>query len=94
VSTAELRNKKYFETELLLSQGLTFKACKIYIIAIFTHLFAKLHKYKNLRCSFKAAVDAAVKRKISGICSPPELSEKNLCECLQTKFTSPLDGIQ
>jgi len=48
----------------LLSQGLSFKACKLYITTIFTHLVAKLHKNKNLRFSFKATADAAVKGKI------------------------------
>ena len=64
-----------FETELLLSQGLIFKAYKMYITAIFTHLIAKLYKNKNLRCSFKATADTAVKGKICSICSMPELSE-------------------
>jgi len=48
----------------LVSQGLSFKANKLYITAIFTHLVAKLHKNKNLRCSFKATDDGAVKGKI------------------------------
>ena len=38
----QLRNKKDFETELLLSQGSSFKAHKMYITAIFTHLVLKL----------------------------------------------------
>jgi len=49
---ARLRNKKEFETGLLLSQGLSFKAYKTYIIVTFTQLVLKLYKKKNLRCSF------------------------------------------
>jgi len=41
-----LRNKKDFEIELLLSQGLSFKAYKMYITATFTHFVAKLQKTK------------------------------------------------
>jgi len=59
VSMAWLRNKKYFENELLLSQGLSFNAHKLYITAIFTHLVVKLYKNKTLRCSTTA--DAAHK---------------------------------
>jgi len=61
---AWIRNKKDFKTELLLSQGMSFKAYKLYITAIFTHLVVKLYKNKNLRCSFKATADAAFKGRI------------------------------
>jgi len=64
--------------ELLLSQGLSFKAYKMYITAIFMHLAAKVYKIKNLRCSFKATPDAAVKGKIYSIGNTPELSVRNL----------------
>ena len=64
------------------------------IAAIFTHLVAKLYKNKNLRCSFKATAVAAVKGKIYGICSMPDLSERNFCNGLEMKFTSPLGVIQ
>jgi len=47
----------------------------MYITVIFTRLVVKLYKNKNLRCSFKATADAAVKGKIYGICSLPDLSE-------------------
>ena len=51
---ALLRNKKYFETEFFLKY-LKLKSFKAYIITtIFMHLVAKLHKEKNLRCSFQA----------------------------------------
>jgi len=50
------------------------------ITAIFTHFVAKLYKNKNLRCSFEATTDAAVKDKIYCICSMPELSERNFCD--------------
>jgi len=51
---ALLRNKKYFETEFFLKY-LKLKSFKTYIITtIFMHLVAKLHKDKNLRCSFQA----------------------------------------
>jgi len=59
---AYLRNKNDFETELVLSQGLSFKAYKMYITTIFTRLVAKLYKNKNLRCSFKATADAQSRR--------------------------------
>jgi len=36
------RNEKDFETELLLSQGSSFKAYKMYTTTIFTHLVLKL----------------------------------------------------
>ena len=65
---AELRNKKGFETELLLSEGLSFKVHKMNITAIFTRLVARL--YKNLRCSFYATADVAVRGKIYSICRP------------------------
>ena len=64
MSTAWLRNKKYFENELVLSQGLSFNAHKLHITAIFTHLVVKLYKNKTLRCSFKATADAAHKSTI------------------------------
>jgi len=63
VSMAYLRNKKDCETGLLFSQSLSFKACKMFITARFTHLVWKLYKNVNLRCSFKASADAADKRK-------------------------------
>jgi len=56
------------------------------------HLVVKL--YKNLRCSFKATADAAVKGKIYSIFSMPELSAKTFCDGLEMKFASPSDGIQ
>jgi len=40
---------KKTETESLLSQSLSFKTYKIYIIAIFTHLVLELCNNKNLR---------------------------------------------
>jgi len=43
------RNEEDFETESLLSQSLSFKTYKIYIPAIFTHLFLDLCNNKNLR---------------------------------------------
>ena len=49
--------------EFLLSQGMSLKAYKMYITATFTHLIVKLYKNKNLRCSFIATADAAVKAK-------------------------------
>jgi len=55
---------KDFETGLLLSQSLSFKAYKMYITAIFTHLVLKLHKNKKLRYSFQATNDAADKDKL------------------------------
>jgi len=64
------------------------------ITAIFTHLVAKLCKNKNLRCSFKATADAAVKGKIYGICSIPDLSERNFCNGLEMKIISRLGVIQ
>jgi len=39
-------NKNEFTTELLLSQDMSFKAYKMCIIAIFTHLVVKLYKNK------------------------------------------------
>jgi len=51
-----LRNKKDFETELQLSQGLSFKASKIYITGVYTHLVAELYKNTILRGSVKAGV--------------------------------------
>jgi len=74
---ASLRNKKHFETRLLLSQNLRFKVCKTYITAIFTHSVLKLYKNKNRRWSFQTAADAADKGKLYSICSTPELSERN-----------------
>jgi len=88
-----LRNKKDFDTELLPSQGISFKAYKMCITAIFTQSVAKLYRHKILRYSFKAAGNAAVKGKIYSICSMPELSEKNFFNGLEMKFTSPLGGI-
>jgi len=73
------------------SQSLRFKAYKTYI---FTHLVLELYKNKNLRWSFKVAADAADKVKLYSICSTPELSERNLCDGLETKFTSPLGWMQ
>jgi len=49
----------------------------MYTTAIFTQLVVKLNKNKNLRCSFKARADTAVKGKIYNICIMPELSERN-----------------
>jgi len=43
------RNDEDFETESLLSQSLRFKIYKIYITAIFTHLFLEPRSNKNLR---------------------------------------------
>jgi len=43
------RNEEDFETELLLSQSLSFKMYKIYITAVFTHLVLELCNNKNLR---------------------------------------------
>jgi len=71
---------KKTETELLVGQNMNFKTYKVYIPAIVTHLVAKLYKNKNLRCSFKATADTAVKGKIFSICSMPELSERNFCD--------------
>jgi len=61
---ASLRNKKDFETGLLLRQNLSFKAYKMYITASLTHLDLKLYKNKNLQCSFKTMTDAADKGKL------------------------------
>jgi len=63
-----------------------------HITTIFTHLVAKL--YKDLRCSFKATADAAVKGKLYSIFSMQEFSAKNFCDGLEMKFASPSDGIQ
>jgi len=76
------------------SQSLRIKACKTYITATFTHLVLKLYKNKYLRWSFKVAADAADKVKLYSICSTPELSERNLGDGLEMKFTSPLDWMQ
>jgi len=84
---------KKTETELLPRQGISFQAYKMYNIAIFTQLVAKLYRHKTLRCSFKATADGAVQGKIYSICSMPELSERNFCDGLEMKFTSPLGGI-
>ena len=54
--------KTTFETRCFLaqqqsifkSQSLSFKAYKMYIAAILTHLVLKLYENKNLRFSFKA----------------------------------------
>jgi len=54
----------------------------------------KLYKIKNLRRLFKAAADAADKGKLYSICSTPELPERNFCDGLEEKFTSPLGWIQ
>jgi len=40
----------------------------LYIIAMFTHLLAKLYKSKHLHCPFEATTDAAVKGKIYSRC--------------------------
>jgi len=48
---AYLCNKKDFGTGLLHEQSLSFKAYKMYITAMSTHLVLKLYKNKNLRCS-------------------------------------------
>jgi len=55
---------------------------------------AKQYKNKNLRCSFKATANAAVKDKIYCFCSMPELSERNFCDGFEIKFTSLLSVIQ
>jgi len=39
VKTVTMRNEKDFETEQLLNQSLSFKTHKIYLTAIFTHVF-------------------------------------------------------
>jgi len=78
-----LRNKKDFETELLLSQGFNFKSYKMHITAILTHLVAKLCKNKNLERSFKVTADAAIKGKIYGICSMADLSKRNFAMVLK-----------
>jgi len=46
-----MRNKNNFETSLPHGPGLSFKAYKTYITAMFTHF--KLYKSKYLQCSFK-----------------------------------------
>jgi len=72
-----LRNKNDFETRLLLSQSLRFKAHEKYITAIFTHLLLKLYKNTNLQWSFKAAADAADKgRAKSGVCNHAALPDQ------------------
>jgi len=45
---------------------------------------------------FKVTTDAADKGKAYSrpICSTPELSERNVCDGLEIKFTSPLGEIQ
>jgi len=43
-----LRNKKNFETEMLLSQNVRFEAYKMYITVIFTHLVLKLNKKSTM----------------------------------------------
>ena len=62
------------------------------ITAISTHFVLKL--YKNLRCSFQATTDAAIKGKIYSICSMPEFLAWIVCSGLKTKFTLPLGGLQ
>ena len=44
------------ETESLLSQSLSFKTFKIYLIAIFTHVVLKLCENKKPRYCFKATL--------------------------------------
>jgi len=72
------------------SQSLSFKAYKIYVAAIFTHIVLKLYKNKYLRFSFKSYT--ADNR--SYICSTPELPEKNFCDGLEMKRASPSGGLQ
>jgi len=57
-----------------------------------THLVLELYENKNIRWSFKA--NAADKGEWYSICSTPELAERNFCDGLETKFTSPLGWIQ
>jgi len=55
------------------------------------HAFScKSVQKQNLRNSLKAKADAAVKGTIYSICSMPELFERNFCDGLEIKFTSPL----
>ena len=89
MSIASLRNKKYFEIGLLLSQYFSFKAYKTYILAILTHLVLKL--YKNIRYLFKATTDTADKGKFYNICS---VSERNFCNGLEIKFAQPPGGME
>ena len=77
---------------MLFSQSLSLMAYKTCITAISTHFVLKL--YKNLRCSFQATTDAAIKGKIHSICSMPEFLAWIVCNGLQTKFTLPLGGLQ
>ena len=89
-----MRNKKYFQSGLLLRQSLNFKAYKRYITAIFTYLVLKVYKKINLRCSFKATDGAAEKGKV--ICVARQSYPRgNSCDGLENemKFTSPLGEI-
>jgi len=51
-----MRYEEDFETEWLLSQSLSFKTFKIYLIAIFRHVVLKLCKNKKLRYWLKATL--------------------------------------
>jgi len=62
-----LRNKKDFETELLLSQGLSFKAYKTLSSPYLRIFLENGTNIKNIRCSFKATADVAVKDQIYSI---------------------------
>ena len=55
---------------------------------MFTHIILKLYRNKNLRCSFKAATDAADKGKLYAICITPELPQRDFCDGLEMKFAS------
>jgi len=52
------RTKKGFEIGLLLNQILSFKAYKMYITAIFTHLVLKLYRNKIYDIHFRLRMTA------------------------------------
>jgi len=77
------RNEEDFETELLLSQSLSFKMYKIYITAVFTHLVLELCNNKNLRYWFKATL--TLETRIGYICNIHGY-QKGICDGLEMKI--------
>ena len=71
---------------MFLSQDVSFKAYKMYITVIFTHLLWNCTKTENFNVYLRLLL--AGKGKLYSICSKPELSESNFCDGLETKFTS------
>jgi len=79
-----MRNKKT-ETRLLQGPGLSFKAYKTYITAVFTHLNGTKANMSDVHSNlhFNATADVADKGKLYKICSTPELSERNFTMVLK-----------